>query len=364
MITLENRICVPDTYPLERLGSLEELLFFDIETTGFSGGHSSLYLIGCTYLKAGSWYLTQWFADTKEAEPEILCAFFRFLENFTTVIHFNGDGFDIPFLLKRCRFHNLPYHFTNVTSIDLYKKIRPYKNLLGLHSLKQKTIEQFLGIGREDQYTGGQLIEVYQDYLITHDQRLFDLLILHNEEDLKGMPLILPILNYPDFINHDFKLLHHVILKQQDTHGTCHPALRMTLISEYEIPVPFARSKAQVTLDAQSHQLNVTIDLYEGVLKHFYTDYKNYYYLIYEDHAIHKSVAEYVDKGVRIKATAKNCYTKMDGCYLPQFTPLWKPYLQTDYKAEPTYVPFTEEFFQNRDSVQTYIKHLFAVLLK
>lgn len=36
MITIQKTITLPDTYPLERLGRLEDLLFFDIETTGFS----------------------------------------------------------------------------------------------------------------------------------------------------------------------------------------------------------------------------------------------------------------------------------------------------------------------------------------
>ena len=49
--------------------------------------------------------------------------------------------------------------------------------------------------------TGGQLIEVYRDYLHTHEKSLYDLLILHNEDDLKGMPAILPILSYADFFS-------------------------------------------------------------------------------------------------------------------------------------------------------------------
>ena len=63
MLTIEKQLSFPETYPLERLGQLEELLFFDIETTGFSGDYSQLYLIGCTYYKEGGWHLIQWFAD-------------------------------------------------------------------------------------------------------------------------------------------------------------------------------------------------------------------------------------------------------------------------------------------------------------
>ena len=48
MITIKHPVDLPDTYPLERIGALRDLLFFDIETTGFSGDTSQLYLIGCT----------------------------------------------------------------------------------------------------------------------------------------------------------------------------------------------------------------------------------------------------------------------------------------------------------------------------
>ena len=117
MITVKNTINLPDTYPLERLGALTELLFFDIETTGFSGDYSNLYLIGCTYYSQGSWQLIQWFADTAEAESEVLAAFFEFLKGYRTLVHFNGDGFDIPYLLKMCiRDRSMINGITQVTS--------------------------------------------------------------------------------------------------------------------------------------------------------------------------------------------------------------------------------------------------------
>ena len=34
MITIKHPVDLPDTYPLERIGALKDLLFFDIETTG------------------------------------------------------------------------------------------------------------------------------------------------------------------------------------------------------------------------------------------------------------------------------------------------------------------------------------------
>ncbi len=108
MITIKHPVDLPDTYPLDRIGPLKDLLFFDIETTGFSGDTSQLYLIGCTYHDGFGWKLIQWFADSRESERELLTAFFTFMERFKILVHFNGDGFDIPYLLKCCRRLDLP----------------------------------------------------------------------------------------------------------------------------------------------------------------------------------------------------------------------------------------------------------------
>lgn len=103
--------------------------------------------------------MTQYFADRPEAERQALKEFFEMLKNYRVLVHFNGDGFDIPYLLKRCAHHKLDYNFDGVASLDIYKKIRPLKKLLGLDSLKQKAIERFLGVDRTDVFSGGELID-------------------------------------------------------------------------------------------------------------------------------------------------------------------------------------------------------------
>lgn len=362
MLTIEKHLNLPDTYPLERIGKLEELLFFDIETTGFSGDHSQLYLIGCTFWKEDGWHLIQWFADTEDSEEDLLHAFFRFLENFRILIHFNGDGFDIPYLMKRCNHYHLPYSFDQTESVDIYKKIRPYRKLLGLESMKQKAVEQFLGVVRQDKYSGGQLIEVYKDYLVTHETTLYDLLILHNEDDLKGMPLILPILNYPDFLEHPFRLAAQRILEETELFGKKHHMLELSCDSDYSIPVPFDACTPPVTCTAEDRRLTLTIDLYDGSLKHFYPNYKDYYYLIYEDTAVHKSVGEYVDKTARARATAKTCYTRQEGCFIPQFSPIWEPVMKKELKDKISYALLDNVCLQDPDCFQRYLEQLLAQL--
>ena len=46
---------------LEQFYTPEDLLVFDIETTGFTAEHTALYLIGCAYYKNRQWNICQWF---------------------------------------------------------------------------------------------------------------------------------------------------------------------------------------------------------------------------------------------------------------------------------------------------------------
>ena len=357
MITIEKKLQLPDTYPLERIGELDELLFFDIETTGFSGDRCQLYLIGCTYYKDNTWNLIQWFADTKAAEKDLLDHFFDFLKQYKTVVHFNGDGFDIPFLQKRCKHFNLPYSFSDVASFDIYKKVKPYRNLLGLDSLKQKSIERFLGIYREDQYHGGQLIDVYREYLHTHEKFLFDLLILHNADDLRGMPSILPILNYADLFESDFTLCSHKLYSYTDEAGYSHPFVNLLWESPYSVPIPLEYTLNPLSLELHDNCLACNLTLYEGTLKYFYPDYQNYYYLPLEDTAIHKSIGEYVDRSARKKATAKNCYSKKEGLFLPQFGSLWEPSFKEEYKSSLTYTLYDDKTLWNDTVKNSHYAH-------
>lgn len=72
-----------------------------------------------------------------------------------------------------------------------------FKNLLKLSNCKQKSLEEFLGLNREDPFNGGQLIELYKVYRQERDHRLLEVLLLHNADDLRGMLSVVSILSYP-----------------------------------------------------------------------------------------------------------------------------------------------------------------------
>ena len=360
MITIQNPLTFTSSYPPKRLGAISDLLFFDIETTGFSPVKNRIIVIGCVWHDGNTWILTQYFAETRDAEEEVLDAFFALLRTKRILVHFNGDGFDIPFLTKRCVFYKKDWNFEAVESFDIYKKIRPLKKLLGLENLKQKSIERFLGIAREDKYNGGQLIEVYGEYLQTHSELLKHLLILHNEDDLKGMPQILPILAYPDFLTGDFSFKGSESRDIPYADGNAEKHLLLHYESPVSLTSGFQFSIGKLELSAEGNCLTLDLPLYSGELKRFYSDYENYYYMIYEDCAIHKSVGQYVDRSARKKATAKTCYTRAAGLFVPQpllanGAPMWHECLKADYKSRQLFVPYSEQLFTDPETAVLYL---------
>ena len=351
-------------YDLSHLAKPETTLFVDIETTGLSSKMATIYLIGACYFKNGSWNGIQWFAETPGEEADIIHSFFQFAGDFNTLIHFNGNQFDLPFILGRCELLGLNYNFDAFEGIDIYKRVSLCKHFLQLPNCKQKSIEKFLHIDREDQYSGGELIQLYREYIVKPSRDKEDLLLLHNHDDLKGMLEILPILSYCDVFNQPVRATkvqanHYVDLngkKQQEL------IIRLKLPCTVPTPVSFHANDCYVTLEGNHAALRVPV--YTEELKYFYTNYKEYYYLPLEDVAMHKSVASFVDKEHRTPATAATCYTRKYSSYLPMWDYILEPFFKREYKSPLLFIELTDEFKTNREAFSKYASHILEMLGK
>ena len=171
-------------------------IFFDIETTGFSPAHASIYMIGCARKQGNYICIDQFFAENPSEEKVIITAFIELLKQYKTIISFNGIGFDIPFLKAKCDNYGIDESFKNFDYLDIFKIVSSFKFLLKLPNYKQKSIEDFLGISRNDKYNGGELINVYHEYVNNPTDEGFYLLHIHNYEDVLGMIDLLPVLSY------------------------------------------------------------------------------------------------------------------------------------------------------------------------
>lgn len=351
-------------YDLSLLADPAKSLFLDIETTGLSSKTASIYLIGACYYKNNIWNGIQWFAETPEEEADMIRAFFQFASDFSTLIHFNGNQFDLPFILGRCEKLGLNYNFDAFKGIDIYKRVALCKHFLQLPNCKQKSIEKFLHLDREDKYNGGELIQIYRDYVATPSRDKEELLLLHNKDDLKGMLEILPILSYTDIFNKPVRATKVQANYYRDLNGKKQQELIIRLKLTSSVPVPLSYHANDCYVTAEGNHAALRVPVYTEELKYFYTNYKEYYYLPLEDVAMHKSVASFVDKEHRVPATAATCYTRKYSSYLPMWDYVLEPFFKREYKSSLLFFELTDEFKTDREAFSKYASHILEMLGK
>ena len=376
MLTI-NKVFPEKTIPEKT----DSFLFFDIETTGFSKDNTILYLIGCGYFIENGFQFIQWFNDDGTSEEEILLAFHDILKQKDwQLVTFNGNSFDIPYLKRHYELNELPCDIESFPSLDFYQFLKPFQSLFQMAHGKQKDWEHFLELYREDIYDGGQLIAVYKEYLMNKEEALLHNLLLHNEEDLLGMKYLLPLFSYRMLLSKNLSLIKVSPGESLFEKGTGSIAMSCKLPLALPKPLNFSTSVGSISTDKNdSSILIISLPYIEETLKHFFKDYRNYYYLPEEDRAVHKSVGCYVERKYRRAAKASTCYIKKAGIFLPipktqkhygiqierypyqDSFPLYK----REFKSPRSFVEFDNLFSNKNESLAVYlrdvIKELFII---
>ena len=333
-------------YPIERFCPPEKALFIDIETTGLRKETTSLYLIGCGMYTSEGFSTKLLFADNKDEEADILSLFSDMLKDYTHLFHFNGTKFDIPYLTYKGEHLGFPALFEGINQIDIYKMIKPLRYLLFPESMKQKSVESFLGISREDKYNGKELIDVYNEYVITQNEYDLELLITHNREDVLGMHLILPILCYLDLKDACFKYSGYTVKSYTDYNGDTREEVVLEYTTDVHFPVSFAAKTTTMYVKAASDygKISIRLPIYSGEMKLYFDNYRDYCYLPDEDTVILKELAHSLPKDRYQKATRQTCYQKVSGRFVKQPGNLFTPVLRTDLKDKKNYFRFPDSF--------------------
>ena len=320
MLVIKDRAEMNIDYPIEKFSDREKILYFDIETTGLSRKYCSIYLIGVMYFDDGEWMYAQWFADNYNDEANVIMAFEKFIKDYDCLIHFNGNSFDIPFVKERAEKYNIDLDLDRLNSVDIYKDISSLKNILNLPNLKQKTLEEAIGIKRTDPFSGGELVEVYKEYVRTKDEKLIYPLLLHNREDVLYMGKITELLNLCDFFKGGFEISDWNVSEYKDMNGNNKKELVINIVSNKSISaVDISQVDNAYSLLIRDNRCQLKIKVLEDTLKLFFDNYKDYYYLPEEDKAIHKSVSQFVDKKYREQAKASTCYENVNDCFVSAY---------------------------------------------
>ncbi len=349
-----------------------DALFLDLETTGFTPAKSKLYLVGTAYFENDSLITEQFFAESKapDEERKLLASLDELLSKFHTIITFHGNQFDLPFLRGCKKRLGTDFLHTAGNRVDLYQHFHAYKHIFSLENYKQRSFESFLGIKREDTYTGGELIKVYEDYIKNPDDNCLCLLLQHNYEDLLGMVQLVSLYAFDSFFDGHFVPVSTAVSVYRKMDGTKGLEFIISCRIDNQLPAAITCNNNHFYLHTDQNYAAFRIPLLQGELKYFFPNYKDYFYLPDEDRSIHKSVAAYVDKAHRQKSRASNCYSKKTGIFLPQYEEVITPAFYTEYKSKISYFELPE-YFQGSSTdytddklmlLKNYCMHILKIL--
>jgi uncharacterized protein YprB with RNaseH-like and TPR domain len=162
-------------------------VFFDLETTGLSGGAGTqAFLIGCAWFDdEGGLTTRQYLLARYSDERAMLAAVAEDLGRAGALVSFNGKSFDAPLLETRYLFHRLEWTASQQAHIDVLHPARRFwkEDDCSLSVLEQ----QVLGAWRDGDVSGYEIPERYFQFVRSGDARPLVAILEHNRLDLVSL---------------------------------------------------------------------------------------------------------------------------------------------------------------------------------
>ena len=174
------------------------MLFFDTETTGLSGGTGTrAFMVGASDFVPGGLRVRQLLITHLSAEPAMLREFSRWLAEDTRLVSYNGRCYDAPLLAARYRLARQGSPLAGIEHLDLlFPTRRRYRGVW--ENCRLATIERrALGIVREDDLPGSEAPGAWLQYLRGGDTCLLRRVLQHNFQDVVTLAHLLLHLAQP-----------------------------------------------------------------------------------------------------------------------------------------------------------------------
>jgi uncharacterized protein len=163
-----------------------ELVFFDTETTGLSGGAGSvIFLLGLAWCEGPDLVCEQLFLADYPGEAEFLSLVRERFSRFGAFVSYNGKAFDSRLLATRFVMNRMEFAIGHQIDL-LHLARRLWRPLTGDCTLK--TLErEILGIARGMDISGEEIPSVYFQFLRTAEPGLLPVVFQHNLTDITSL---------------------------------------------------------------------------------------------------------------------------------------------------------------------------------
>jgi len=252
---------------------LKESFFLDIETTGLSRQYSDIISITVLLYELNSYKIYQIFCQYKIDEPEALKFLKDLIKSKKYVITYNGNSFDIPFLISKTQKHKINIDFDCFIKIDLYNYMRQMRSKIQIADLKLKTAEEYFNIKRNDTLGGKDVTVLYEAYKIEPRKEFSYLIMQHNYEDVFNLPILLN--NIFDLYD-DILYYNSLIVKvsSQDFFIKKNSLFcKFNIISDYKTDYihPGINFNLNLNINAQAMEINIPVGFFkDNVISEFY----------------------------------------------------------------------------------------------
>jgi len=171
----------------------EQLLFWDIETTGLSGGAGTVaFLIGLGRLEKESLVTEQLFLGDYPGEPELLHALSARVHSGDVWVSYNGKAFDAS--IMRTRFLLSRIEPIEGLHLDLlYPARRLWRSVTGRCTLSDLE-ERILSRGREGDIPGWEIPEAYFAFLHRGQTDRLGAVFDHHARDIESLVALLALM--------------------------------------------------------------------------------------------------------------------------------------------------------------------------
>jgi uncharacterized protein YprB with RNaseH-like and TPR domain len=219
------------------------LVFFDLETTGLSGGAGTqAFLVGSAWFDDSGAFVTRQFLLTRMTdERPMLDTVAGELARAGSLVSFNGKSFDAPVLETRYLFHRLSWNGRQMPHVDvLHPARRFWKRGIDDFDCSLVALErQILGVRRGGDVPGVEIPSRYFHFIRSGDARPLAAVLEHNRRDLLALAALTARLLHitrqgPDAARdaREALALGHVYLRAGSTVRACEAYRRAVALTE------------------------------------------------------------------------------------------------------------------------------------